>query len=75
MEEKWVIYRETNEGLDFLCDITSKCKVLPTSYVESAMAFPTKEIALKMVDIVESMSEQWFNSNVAKVKFELNIEK
>ena len=75
MEEKWVIYKDDSEGIEFLFDITNKGKVQSTCYVENAMSFPNKEVALKMIDVVEAMSEKWFNSSVAQVKLELKIEK
>ena len=75
MEEKWVICREDEEGQLFLFDISNKGKIHSTCYVENAMSFPSKKIALKMLDVVESMSEDWFNSSVAQVKLELKIEK
>lgn len=72
---EWVIFKEDDEGLEFLFELTNSCKILSTCYIDSAMKFKSKEIALKMVEVLEAISEKWFNSSVAKVKLELKIEK
>lgn len=75
LKEKWVVFRNTPKGIDYLFDISCNSKIHTTCYIENAMAFPTKETAKKMQDVLEEMSEDWFGSGIARLITSMEVAK
>lgn len=73
LKEKWVVFKSSPNGIDYLYDISSNSRIHTTCYIENAMAFPTKESAKKMQLVVEDISEDWYGSGVAKLITSMEI--